>query len=650
MRLLHRVVACVTVVLAAVWLGCLPAAATPAPSPPTQARLDLLTADPETRTLSYVLGATALAEGAELDRDTVQLSLDGLSVTPTSVESASAQPIERTAILAIDTSGSMRGQKIADARNAATAFVESAPPDVKIGIVTFDDVARTLLPPTSDRATVAAAIGQIEALRLGETAMFNGIEQAVSDAGSEGIRSVLVLTDGENTVGPATRDSAVAAITEAGVGLDVVALGDYSAFVDDLNAVAAAGKGVVVGAEGADELAARFAQVAEALDTELFVTADVPRQFYESNVTVSTSVQTSAGERLADEAALSLADVKPPIEEIIAPRPVAAPDALGTPAFWLALIGIFAAVATLLATAAVTVTRQHTKRARVAALIGGEPLVTTAPEPAHHLHLRDRVTEVAGRLLSARGMDKTLAERLESAGLPLRPAEWVLLHVLGAVGLGLVLLALTGHVVPALIGVVVGVMGPLAFLERRGRKRQEEFTSALPETLQMISGSLSAGLTLRQGVENVAEDGRPVVREEVRRALAQVRLGKPLEDALDEVAERMHSKDFSWIVMVTRIQREVGGNLPELLGLVSATLRERDRLRRQVRVLSAEGRISAWVVGLLPIAFVAYMLIARPSYLEPLVEDKLGWAMLLGGGTLFLGGVFWLSRITNLKV
>ncbi len=253
-------------------------------------------------------------------------------------------------------------------------------------------------------------------------------------------------------------------------------------------------------------------------------------------------------------------------------------------------------------------------------------------------------------MLSSRGLDKTLADRLEWAGLPLRPAEWVLLHVFAAVGLGILFLALTGNAFAALVGVVIGVLGPLAFLERRGQSRHDEFTSALPETLQMISGGLSAGLTLRQSVEAVAEDGRPPVREEVRRALAQARLGMPLEDALDEVAERMHSKDFSWIVMVMRIQREVGGNLPELLGLVSATLRERDRLRRQVRVLSAEGRISAWVVGLLPIAFVTYMLITRPDYLEPLVNDPLGWAMLLGGGTLFVGGIFWLSRLTNLKV
>jgi tight adherence protein B len=168
--------------------------------------------------------------------------------------------------------------------------------------------------------------------------------------------------------------------------------------------------------------------------------------------------------------------------------------------------------------------------------------------------------------------------------------------------------------------------------------------------LQAMAASLSAGLTLQQAAESVARDGRPPVSEEVRRALVEVRLGMPLEDALDRVAVRMGSPDFAWVVMATRIQREVGGNLPVLLDVVAGTLRDRDRVRRQARVLSAEGRISAWVVGVLPIAFACYMLVVRPGYLAPLVSDPFGWAMLLGGSTLFVLGAIWLARLSRLKV
>ena len=649
MRLARRLGVALMAAIGALMLGVVPAMASETQSTSPQVDMQALSAHPDTLTISFTLSAGGLPEGDELDPKTVRVSLDGLAV-PSTVSSAAETPIEQVAVLTIDTSGSMlRDEKIEQARSAAAAFVEAAPPETKIGLVTFDNTVQTLLAPTDNRTEITAAIDQIEAVPNGDTALWSGIEHAVQVAStSSGTRSVLVLTDGENdSDSPSTVQTAVDAITRAGVRVDVVALGDYAAFAGDLNAVAEAGKGQVVGAESADDLAAPFTAAAEALDRVLSVSAEVPPQFYGDNVEVSASVQSPVG-RLADQAALSLAELSGPAEEVAGPRPVSAPSALGTPFLWVSLGGIFAAVAAILAIAAVTVTRQHTRSARVAALIGGEPIADAPPPP--QLHLRDRATDLAGRVLSSRGLDKTLADRLEWAGLPLRPAEWVLLHVFAAVGLGILFLALTGNAFAALVGVVIGVLGPLAFLERRGQSRHDEFTSALPETLQMISGGLSAGLTLRQSVEAVAEDGRPPVREEVRRALAQARLGMPLEDALDEVAERMHSKDFSWIVMVMRIQREVGGNLPELLGLVSATLRERDRLRRQVRVLSAEGRISAWVVGLLPIAFITYMLITRPDYLEPLVNDPLGWAMLLGGGTLFVGGIFWLSRLTNLKV
>jgi tight adherence protein B len=123
-----------------------------------------------------------------------------------------------------------------------------------------------------------------------------------------------------------------------------------------------------------------------------------------------------------------------------------------------------------------------------------------------------------------------------------------------------------------------------------------------------------------------------------------------MEDALETVARRMDSVDFAWVVMAIKIQREVGGNLAEVLSNVAATMRERERLRRQVEVLSAEGRLSAVILGALPVVFALYLALTRPEYLSYLVTTSLGILMLVGGVVLLIAGAFWLRKVVKVEV
>ena len=148
-----------------------------------------------------------------------------------------------------------------------------------------------------------------------------------------------------------------------------------------------------------------------------------------------------------------------------------------------------------------------------------------------------------------------------------------------------------------------------------------------------MSGSLSAGLSLAQSVDTVVREGTEPIAGEFRRVLVETRLGVALEDALEGVAERFESKDFDWVVMAIRIQREVGGNLAELLDTVAATMREREYLRRQVAALAAEGKLSAYVLGGLPPLFMVYLLLTNRDYVMPMFTEPLGWVM-LGGAWL----------------
>ena len=130
--------------------------------------------------------------------------------------------------------------------------------------------------------------------------------------------------------------------------------------------------------------------------------------------------------------------------------------------------------------------------------------------------------------------------------------------------------------------------------------------------LQLLAGSLRAGYSLLQGVDAVAQEVDDPMGQELRRVLAEARLGRPLEDALDDAAERMSSADFAWAVMAVGIQREVGGNLAELLDTVAETMIQRERLRREVRSLTAEGRVSAFILGLLPVGLGVMMYARQP--------------------------------------
>jgi tight adherence protein B len=227
----------------------------------------------------------------------------------------------------------------------------------------------------------------------------------------------------------------------------------------------------------------------------------------------------------------------------------------------------------------------------------------------------------------------------------------MLIHVGAALLLGLLLLFATGEqILPAIVGVAIGVIGPFMFLNIRESRRRNAFLAALPDTLQLIAGSLSAGYSLPQAVDVVVKEGNPAIAGEFNRALVETRLGQSVEDSLEGIATRMRSEDFGWVVMAIRIQRDVGGNLSEVLTTVADTLRDRERIRRQVDVLSAEGRLSAVILGGLPLLFAVYLITVRPDYIKVLWNDNIGITLLILGGVLLTVGILWLRKVVRVEV
>ena len=181
-------------------------------------------------------------------------------------------------------------------------------------------------------------------------------------------------------------------------------------------------------------------------------------------------------------------------------------------------------------------------------------------------------------------------------------------------------------------------------------RRSEKLREQLPDVLTIMASSLRAGHSFLQALDTVAKEVAQPAAAEFQRVVAEVRLGRGAEEALEALAERVGSADFKWAVLAVNIQREVGGNLAEILDNVSDTLRERAMMRRQVQVLTSEGRLSAWVLALMPFAIGLYMFATNPEYIGLLFSTKIGIVMLIGGALLLTAGVLWMRKIVDIDV
>ena len=183
----------------------------------------------------------------------------------------------------------------------------------------------------------------------------------------------------------------------------------------------------------------------------------------------------------------------------------------------------------------------------------------------------------------------------------------------------------------------------------RGSRRKAAFAAQLPDTLQLVGGGLRAGYGLLQAIDSVAEEALAPTSEEFRRLIIEVNLGRDLTDALRAMANRVESDDFGWVVDAIEIHREVGGDLAEILDSVSTTIRDRAQIRRRIKALSAEGRLSAAILLSLPFLVGIAISLTNPDYMGELTESGVGKLMIAAGVMLMFIGTGWMRRIIRLK-
>lgn len=180
-------------------------------------------------------------------------------------------------------------------------------------------------------------------------------------------------------------------------------------------------------------------------------------------------------------------------------------------------------------------------------------------------------------------------------------------------------------------------------------RRQARFAEQLGDTLQILSGSLRSGYGLPQAMDAVAREAESPTAEEFRRVIVEARLGRRFTDSMKDVVDRVGNEDFAWVVQAIEIHREVGGDLAEVLDQVGDTIRDRNRIRRQVKALSAEGRLTAIILFVLPFLVVFVVQLTNPDYLRELTTRGSGQLALVGAGALMGAGGLWLRRVVRLE-
>jgi tight adherence protein B len=614
--------------------------------------------------VTIAMSGTAWTNGAQLGTGDFTATIDGQEVKVTGAEPLQGGQGARgqvSVILAVDTSGSMtQNNNIARAQEAAARFTAQMRPGTRVGVVSFADQPRVEQALTSDRAQVQRVIGRLEADPNGDTALYDAVVEASQLLAREpGQRNLVVLSDGRHEGTQTRLPEAIAAAVKAKVITDTFGL-KVPGFEQDQAALRrlserTRGRALEASAENLEGL---FGTAGLKLASQYVVDLALPPSVAsEVDFRLTVRANSATGEyhdpRFFVGTHASPATV--PIPAALPRAPALSRLESGQGRYVLAIAGfatVLLACLLLFGPGSRTVRPYRALRQRLSPYsltpaISDDRARLTAFGSSEWA---GRATAMAETLVRRGNLEETFLDRLEAAGLNMRVAEFVLISLGSAFIPPLLVLVLTRNFLLSVLMVLLGTVGPFLWLAVLASRRQAKFDEQLPSTLQLLSGALQAGHSLQQAVDTVVHEAADPIAAEFQRVLTEARLGRPLEEAFEAMAKRTKSIDFEWTVMAIRLQRQVGGNLAEVLSTVSQTIRDRYALKRQIKALSAEGRLSSVILSVLPVLLFAGLLLLNPVFLRPLYTTTVGITMMAGAAVLMIIGVFWLKKITEIKV
>lgn len=579
-----------------------------------------------------------------------------------SAEAAASDDLK--VVLALDVSGSMRGAPLAAAKEAAAQFINEMPAGVEMSIVAFGNSPSLSAEFTNDKQTLLVAISLLTA--RGETALYDGVNTAATLLGSEDEagRTIVLLSDGGDTVSSRSLEDAAESLGGLGAAFYAVELQSPENDSEALQALATAAGGRVIPADDPAALEALFGQIASELlsSYRLVFTSE---SFERTNLNVQARVAGSVvggSTRAVDFPSATVAIAPDPgsvpvAGELVDPDPAPLPaPRRGTTielswletstASWMGAGAIFLAFAIVFTTISLRPRLPRASRGR--STLTMEPRGRGQAKRTALTVIAESATSLADQTLNSGDRFKRVNATLERAGVALRPGEFLVMLVSGALAAAAIGFLLVNAAVALGMAAVVFLLVP-TWLTSKAEKRSALFNEQLGDTLQLMSASMRAGYGLLQAIDAVAEEAPSPTAEEFQRIKIETHLGRDLDDSLKAVAERVSSEDFRWVAEAIEIHRQIGGDLAEILDAVNETIRDRNKIRRRIKSLSAEGRISAVILSLIPIVLIFVIAIINPAYIGELPETGLGQGLIVGGIVAWIISVFWMRRIVRLQ-
>jgi len=552
----------------------------------------------------------------------------------------------KSVVLAVDRSQSMAGASIRDAAAAARAFVAAKGTNDQIEIVTFGHQAVSLTGFSSSAADADAALSGLGVDAHEGTALWDAVVRgatALAQQGQPG-RVIVVVTDGQDVSSTATFAQAVAAARSAHAAVYTIGIDGPGFTPAPLRALAADTGGLFSEASSSGKLSALYAQIARQLSHTWqlrYVTAARPGR----DVTLSASV---AGAGTATRT-VSLPDTG------LATLPSTPPSSVLPASAWKAslapivLAGAVGALVLLACWFAAGARRGSWLRTRLAPHLGPSERPVKAKRRKQGRSFVRGVVAATEQAFANVKQFRAVQRLLTRADLPLLASELLYICLGCAVAVAFVFLVAGAPAILVVLFMFAAGAAPIFYVMSKARRRMKAFDNQLPDLLITIAASLKAGHSFRHAIQAVVDEGAEPTARELRRVLTETRLGRPMDEALAEMGERIGSKNLSFVLNVVTIQRQIGGSLAGLFDVVAETVRQRQQFARKIRSLTATGRMSAYVLGGLPFLVAALISLISPAYMSPLWHSSTGHTMVAVALVMLAIGSVVLKKIVSFR-
>jgi len=543
----------------------------------------------------------------------------------------------------IDRSQSMRGKPLADASAGARAFVAAKQAADELSVIAFGSKVATLSPFSTVKRDADLPLGRMTTDSVKGTALYDAVIAAANQLKGNPLpgRVIIVLSDGADNASSGSLTTAIKAAREANALIYAIGIEGEGFTSDPLEQLASSTGGQYYGAASTSALAGVYKSIADALKKTWriqYVTAARPGDHI--RLTASIVGEGSTTQLAAIPA--GNATVAPAPSKLL-PKNAYGPGGPLAVAIAVATLILFGCLFFLAGI------RGSWVRSRIVGHTGEGKGSSKKNRKEKRNEALSSIFAATERALGHLKQWRSISRMLERADVQLRTVEFVWITVGAGVLMALLAFLFGASLVVLVALTVMAGMIPFSVVWLKMRRRLRAFEDELPDLLITIAASLKAGHSFKQGLQAVVDEGHPPANQEFKRVLTEASLGRPMDDALIEMAERMASKNFEFAITAVTIQRQVGGSLATLFDMVADTVRQRQQFARKIRALTAMGRMSAYTLIGIPFFLAGVITLVNRTYMHPLYYSHTGHILILIGFVMMAFGSLILKKIVSFR-